>query len=49
MEKIYNKNKKKMKTKLTDEERKEVRKSVLLFLLVTGIEVTAIILIFSYW
>ena len=37
-----------MKTKLTDEERKEVRRSVLLFLFVTGIEVMAIILIFNY-
>ena len=37
-----------MKTKLTDEERKEIRRSVLLFLLVTGIEITAIILIFNY-
>ena len=38
-----------MKTKLTDDEQKEVRRSALLFLLVTGIEVTAIILIFNYW
>ena len=37
-----------MKTKLTDEERREIRRSALLFLLVTGIEVTAIILIFNY-
>ena len=35
--------------KLTDEDRKEIRRAVFLFLLVTGIEVTAMILIFNYW
>jgi len=39
--------------KLTDEDRKELRRAVFLFLLVIGIglavEVAAIILIFNYW
>ena len=35
--------------KLTDEDRKEIRKAVLLFLITVAVEVAAIILILSYW
>ena len=40
-----------MKTnnKLTDDDRKEIRKAVILFLITVAVEVAAIILIFNYW
>ena len=38
-----------MKTKLTDEDRKEIRMAVLFFLITVAVEVASIILIFNYW
>ena len=35
--------------KLTDDDRKEIRRSVILFLITVAVEVAAIILIFNYW
>ena len=35
--------------KLTDEDRKEIRRAVFLFLITVAVEVAAIILIFNYW
>ena len=35
--------------KLTDDDRKEIRRAVFFFLITVAVEVAAIILIFNYW